>query len=525
MMGVFRWVFIRPRHHSPYYDPEIQEPLGLACLGASRRSKNEAVLLMDALLESAGDIRLARRAVSFWPDAIGFSIMTAQELASVRAIYDECRMRLAGRKVCWLAGGNFISHEPDRALALLPDDFHLVRFEGENALEQVKAAWFEHRCAEGGRGPMPAQVLAAAPVVDLDSLSFPLRPFADQIKSTQGAFNIQGSRGCLGACRYCSSPEARSIQRSHWRGRSMEHIVAEIAQLNRTHGARAFNFIDEDFLGPNALATQRARRFAGELGRRGLQISFSIQVRPDSLNAEIIDLLSANGLSYVFIGIESDNPQDFKRWGRPWTGAPWDLVTHIRRRHAEVGAGVLLFHPHATLQGIRRFAGILHQHGLLNYRSAINRMDAMPGSVFHREGLDSRALKPLAGPQQLALLEKGVEAFYQALTAALSPLGPTSMHAVCRLPPMIANARLNPECRDAYQHLKKILHDVDHAVAGTLFTLLEEHAKGNPWAASIHGLRQENLKVSLAAAHALVRQGLAPSFDQLREAVRMDAGI
>lgn len=524
-MSTFRWVFIRPRCSSPYYDPEIQEPLGLEYLCAWRQSKGEPVLLMDALLESMGDIRLARRAVSFQPDAICFSIMSAHELASVLAIYDECREKLSGRKIYWLAGGNFISHEPDQALALLPDGFHLVRFEGENALEQLTAQWSKHRPSNGGRKKIPARVLCGAPVGDPDTLPFPVRPFADRITSTGKAFNIQGSRGCLGACRYCSSPEARSIQHSHWRGRSMEHIAAEIAELNRIHGARAFNFIDEDFLGPNALATRRAHRFVEELKRHGLQISFSIQVRPDSLNVEIIDLLGDSGLCYVFIGIESDDPRDFTRWGRPWTGTPWDLVTHIRRHYVEVGAGVLLFHPHSTFRGIRRFAEILHRHGLLNYRTAINRMDAMPGSTFHRQGLDSGALGPVAGPQPLAFLDKGIESFYQALTAALSPLGPTSMHAVCCLPPMIANFKLYSKYKDAYQNLKKILHDLDHAVARTLIVLLDEHAEGRSDASSTFGLREENLKVSVAAAHALVVQGLAPSFDQLREAVRMDAGI
>lgn len=524
-MTTLRWVFIRPRCGSPYYDPEIQEPLGLEYLCASRQSKGDAVLLMDAILESMGDIRLARRAVSFQPDAICFSIMSAHELASVSAIYDECRKKLSGHEIYWLAGGNFISHEPDQALALLPDDFHLVRFEGENALAQLTAEWSEHRDAKGGHKKLTARVSHGAPVGNPDTLPFPVRPFADRITSAGNAFNIQGSRGCLGACRYCSSPEAKSIQRSHWRGRSMEHIAAEMAELNRIHGARAFNFIDEDFLGPNALATSRARRFVDELTRRGLQISFSIQVRPDSLNIEIIDLLSAHGLCYVFIGIESDDPRDFARWGRPWTGPPWDLVTHIRRHHIEVGAGVLLFHPHSTFRGIRRFAEILHQHGLLNFRSAINRMDAMPGSVFHRWGLESGELSPVAGPQPLAFQNKGIESFYHALTTALSPLGPTAMHAVCCLPPMIAKFKLNSQYKDAYQDLKKIIHDLDRAVARTMTMMLKEHDKGRSSAISTSGLREENLQISLEAAHALVNQKLAPSFGQLREAVRMDAEI
>ena len=521
MTASLRWVFIRPRYSSPYYDPEIQEPLGLACLGALRRCRGDSVLIMDALLESMNDIRLARRAVSFQPDVIGFSIMSAQELPSVTAIHEECRQRLAGRKIHWVAGGNFISHEPDQARAALPGVFDLVRFEGENALDRIAVQVSRGRAPRQGAG----RILMAPPVADLDTLPFALRPFADQVQGMGGAFSIQGSRGCLGACRYCSSPEARSIQGSRWRGRTMAHVVEEIATLHQKHGARAFNFIDEDFLGPNHLALQRARDFTDALARRTLQISFSIQVRPDSLSPQIIDLLSRAGLSYVFLGIESDNPEDFKRWGRPWTGTPWDLVAHIRRSRVEVGAGVLLFHPHATVEGIQRFADTLHRHGLLNYRSAINRLDAMPGSVFHRQARSAGMPAQAVGPQRLALIEAGVADLYRELTLAIGPLGPVAMHAVCCLPPMIAEYRLQPQRRSVYQRLKRILDNLDHATAATLFQLLDGHFRNQGITDPVQKLRRRNLNTALDAVQGLVELNLAPSFDQLREAIRMDAGI
>jgi Radical SAM superfamily/B12 binding domain len=525
MRPTLRWVFIRPRHSSPYYDPEIQEPLGLEYLGAARRDRGDAVLIMDALLDGADEIRLARRALAFVPDAIGFSVMNALELPSVRAVYDVIRQGLAGREIGWLAGGNFISHEPEQALASLPPDFYLVRFEGENALERLAEVWSRPMPCAAERRPLPERVLCGAPVAEPDSLPLPLRPFADQITSARAAFNLQGSRGCLGACRYCSSPQARTIQHSRWRGRSMAQIAAEIDTLNRVHGACAFNFIDEDFLGPNPLALHRAREFAAALKQRKLRISFSIQVRPDSLNPEIIDHLADVGLSYVFIGIESDDPQDFKRWGRPWIGPPWELVTHIRRRGVEVGAGVLLFHPHANFRGVRRFAEQLQRHGLLNYRTAINRMDAMPGSAFHQTGITTGALAPVAGPQRLAFRERGMERFYQALTAALSPLGPTAMHAVCCLPPAVAAARLTAARRDVYEALKQILGKVDNAVARTFFPLLDAQACGANAVADVDALRKENLQLSLDAAHCLAALNLVSSFDLLREAIRMDAGL
>jgi hypothetical protein len=73
--------------------------------------------------------------------------------------------------------------------------------------------------------------------------------------------------------------------------------------------------------------------------------------------------------------------------------------------------------------------------------------------------------------------------------------------------------------------LKQILRRLDDAVAHTLFPLLEAHARDADDAEDIQRTRRQNLAVSLAAARELVDLGLAPSFDQLREAVRMDAGL
>ncbi len=99
------------------------------------------------------------------------------------------------------------------------------------------------------------------------------------------------------------------------------------------------------------------------------------------------------------------------------------------------------------------------------------------------------------------------------------------MHAICFLPAMIGKSRLFPNYIGIYQSLKKIINDVDQAVARTLFIMLEEHVEGERGAKIIHELREENLQVSLAAANELVDQEFAPSFCQLREAIRMDAGI
>lgn len=296
--------------------------------------------------------------------------------------------------------------------------------------------------------------------------------------------------------------------------------------LGQEYGARSFNFVDEDFLGPSTDAPRRAQVLADELSRRKMQIAFSIQVRPASLRREIIDTLADAGLIYVFMGIESDSPEDFRRWRRPWTEDPWQFVVQFCNRGVALNAGVLLFHSHATLAGIRRFATKLHEHRLLEYRSARNRLDAMPGSFFHKQGVQTGQFDAESpGPQPLPFIHREVEAFYVDLLPVLESLGVPSMHALCALPPLLAAQRFDLRARPRCQELQSIISRLDDAVASSFFTLLDSHQQGTRSADISGELRRENLRTAVECARELAASGFAPSFDALREAIRIDSGM
>ncbi len=513
-----RWVFIRPRNRSPYYDPEIQEPLGLEYLAAHRRSVGDSVLILDAALDGLEDERLAKRAVAFRPDAVGFSVMTVQELESVRAIHAQALKSLNGREIAWIAGGNFVSTESPSALRLLPPGITLARFEGERALGDFSADL-------AGAGPRPKEI-SGSPVRRLEDLPFPERPYADMILGNDWAFNIQGSRGCCGNCAYCSSPGMAKDGKNGWRGRPAWHVAEEISHLNRRYGAFSFNFVDEDFLGPPRLALERARDFADELRRRRLKISFGIQVRPHAITEEICDILADAGLVYVFMGIESDSAGDCRRWGRPWVLDPWRFVERLKSRGVGVNAGVLLFHPHSTLEGVRRFADSLYSCGLLEHRAATNRLDAMPGSRMHRAGVkDGLIPEDVPGPQPLPFVFPIVESLHRDVLDAVNPLGPTCMHTLCRLPPALARRFANRGPADEVARLETIVRFHSEAVYLSLGALLDEYeSTGARSRRLVSDLRRRNLDLAFQAARKLFEQGFATSEEALRHAISLDGG-
>jgi radical SAM superfamily enzyme YgiQ (UPF0313 family) len=516
-----RWVFIRPCNVSPYYDPEVQEPLGLEYLSAARRNLGDPSLILDSVLDSLTDTKLARRAASFQPDIIGFSLTTAQELASVGNIHAECMRALSGRNVLWAAGGNFVSSEPGWADRLLPAGFTLVRFEGENALAELVERW---RSGQVGAVGNKRHWVHGRPLENLDGACFPERPYARHILQKGWAFNLQGSRGCTGGCHHCAAAGMTGVNTNRWRGRSPSSIVAEMQHLQQRLGARAFNFIDEDFLGPVDRSPARAQAFAREIRARGVTASFGIQARPDSLSPEVIEALVPSGLCYVFTGIESDDPADLKRWGRPPLKDPWALIGYLQKAGIEVNAGVILFHPHATFEGVRRFARQLHRHRILDYQAITNRMAAMPGARLYKKALAAGQIDPgVCGQQALPFLNDGMETLYQGLLAALAPLGPPSMHALCSVPLLTTQKFLQGTYPPAYFQLKEIVHRLNDVAAQSLFHLLDSAGPDPIGKGLVKQLRRRNMAAAHQAVKQLVKGKFATSARVLEEAIAVDA--
>jgi len=495
----------------------------LEALAADRRAEGDSVLLLDAALDGHDDVRLARRAAAFGSDAIGFSLATAQDLHSALTIHSEASLIIARsrQRVHWVAGGNFVTSEPEHADRLLPQDWRLVRGEGELGLASLVREW-----SEGRDGP---RVQVGRAVACLDDLPIAERPYARQILANGWSFNLQGSRGCSGACHYCASPGLVLTHGRRWRGRSCSLLVEEVAQLQSRYGARCFNVVDEDFLGPRVGARQRALDLATAISRRQLHVSFGIQVRPASLDPEIIDALADAGVHYVFFGMESDSAADLRAWGRPSVPAAWEYVDYLRARGVDVNVGALLFHRRSALSSVRRFAQALQARDLLDYRTATNRMDAIPGSALYADERHAGRLNPQQpGPQTVPFADPTMGNAYADICQSLAPLGPPSMHAVCALPALSARERTEGYAGPDLKALRSVIASAQAAVAEVFFAVLEIHetkVEDKVRNARVLELRAHSFERALGLVNTLVQVGLATSFDQLREAIRIDAGL
>jgi hypothetical protein len=237
---------------------------------------------------------------------------------------------------------------------------------------------------------------------------------------------------------------------------------------------------------------QRAAAFAEEILRCRLKIAFGIQVRPHSLSEEIIDVLASAGLKYVFMGIESDNPADFKAWGRSYCDRTWQWVSYLQQKEIEINAGTLLFHPDCSFEGVRSFAGQLRRHRLLNYRTAVNRLDAMPGSVLYEQYITTHPDEYEAGILSLPFKHPRMEVFYETLLKTLAPIEIPSMHVLCRIPTVRTRVLFDPDKAEEYRFLKSVDSACDDRVAESFYPLLDMFEKEDLRDDEIWEMRESN---------------------------------
>ena len=428
------------------------------------RAAGHHVLLLDPLLTGQSEDRTARRAAAYQPDLVGLCVMSAADLPSALAL--GCAVERARPGVQVVVGGNLVSTEPRVACHALPAGWRLIRYEGERAL----GALLDPRAAPS---QLPGAVLRSPdgayqgtvtpqPLEELDRAPLAARDLSSLLVERGQAVNIQGARGCAGACDYCSSPGFPYPGGKRWRGRSPQRVVEELAQVNAHTGAQLFNFVDDDFFGPRAGAAQRAHELARLIGSRRLRIAFSIQARPGAVTPQAASDLAGAGLAYAFVGLESLTPGRLQAWGRhPGAADPWAPVRALQSVGVTVQVGFIPFHPAATVETIAAELAELRQHGQLNLRTAANRLLAVPGAALWRRQQDQHGDKLASGPAPVPLPEQ-LEQLHRDLQRRLAPLRADWLQAACAWPAAtLARKALGPQHQAAQRVAGKLQQRLD----------------------------------------------------------------
>lgn len=288
--------------------------LGMGYIATCAEEAGFNVAVLDAEAHGLGMKATADLVNEIKPRWVGLNLLapTYENSARIASMFfDEIKLMLGGHQA--KAMPTSILHDPrmkscealvigeaeTRVVALLED------YRRRNELPGVM--WLDSSTREPTTGGIAGNSPHLAP--DINKLPFVNRKFLTQDPHFDaGRFeaNMVGARGCPYDCSFCGA--AVSANRDITiRTRDPWNILKEMNQL-RGAGVTAFRFVDDLFLGYKGVIEPMMEAFAtAGVGDWALWDATGRINVLDRLTDDALDLLKANGLREVALGIESGN--------------------------------------------------------------------------------------------------------------------------------------------------------------------------------------------------------------------------
>ncbi|MFH9677643.1 B12-binding domain-containing radical SAM protein [Streptomyces sp. NPDC017405] len=356
--------------------------LGMAYIATYARQAGFNVGVLDAEAHGLGPAETAAIVNAARPRWAGMNLLAPTY---------EMSARIAARLdpgIALMAGGHHARALPARVLAdpRMRNLRALVIGEGESRVtalledeqrrrELPEVFWRDPLLGTTGMGVAEARTRARMLGPDIDSLPYVDRAFLPQdpyraaptpvdrriaarrdsrrlaAAAVRGHLeaNIVGSRGCPYNCGFCgaawsANPDVRI------RVRSPENVIGELEALHDEYGVSAFRFVDDLFLGVRDVIHRHMRAFAGHgIGEKYVWDATGRINVLDRLEDRDLDVLAANGLREVALGIESGSDRMLQVMDKRITAAMTEDVTRrLLRRGIGVKGYFILGYPGET---------------------------------------------------------------------------------------------------------------------------------------------------------------------------------
>lgn len=225
---------------------------------------------------------------------------------------------------------------------------------------------------------------------DLDTLPLPdyegfnyaeylrLNPDLSDEGKKYSQVSVIGGRSCKYNCTFCFHPSG-----SKYRQRSLDSIFSEIDYLIKNYDISYIALREELFATDN----ERVRQFCERV--RVYDFDWSIQLRIDSINQELVDLLKNTRCRYLFVGVESADNRVLKSMRK---GITLTQIEHALDMLRDAGlnsrSGVIFGDTVETFE-TAMFTLDWFKKNYTKYRMFVDMIIAFPGSVLYRRACDS----------------------------------------------------------------------------------------------------------------------------------------
>ncbi len=257
------------------------------------------------------------------------------------------------------------------------------RLSGQQDISDCQGIIYRNKEGKIIRNPARRQIK------NLDDLPFPVKDLHRNDKDDKigKLFNIQTSRGCYGNCSFCV--EVRIVDKTLeiWRGRSMENVVQEMADICNEYpnSPIAFSIIDSAFEDPDPIEKNRIKQFVTLMEQKQLKCAFSIFTRAESWkekDIELIQRLKKVGLFKVSIGFESGSNRILKLFHKRARVEDSIIASKLFKKEGIAVFGFLImFHPYVTIEDLYVNASFLKNVDMAYY----------PEMWFHKVYVDRDA--------------------------------------------------------------------------------------------------------------------------------------
>ncbi len=240
-------------------------------------------------------------------------------------------------------------------------------------------------------------------VMDLDALPFPDYEgfnYADYLAqnpdlSDEGKkysqVSVIGGRSCKYNCTFCFHPSG-----TKYRQRSLDSIFLEIDHLVNHYNISYIALREELFATDN----NRVRAFCQRIAQ--YDVDWSIQLRIDSINQELVDILKDTRCRYVFVGVESADDKVLKSMRKGITRQQIERALEmLRSAGLNSRSGVIFGDTEETLETAHSTLQWYKENNS-RFRMFVDMIISFPGSILYK-----RACKDGTIPDPVQFLKEG----------------------------------------------------------------------------------------------------------------------
>ena len=354
---------------------DFEENLGVGMIAAAAEAAGHRVRIL-AFNDTAQIPALADDAVARRTEVVGLSIQFQHRAHEFLALAR--RLREIGYRGHITCGGQFSTLAWRDVISRVDAVDSLVLHEGEETFPALLGALatgaplgevpgLAIRDNDGSARRTASRGIAS----DLDALPFPLRYRPHTRHFGVPFVPIMGSRGCWGACEYCSITsfyrDARRAGGGHtFRERSPEDVAREMAAVWHAAGEDClYCFHDDTFLRPKPESTlKRLRAIRAHLDDLGVgRIGIIGKCRPDNLTPALARELHSLGVIRLYVGVENASPAGSEHLNRGRQTAHVDVALRAcREAGIFVCYNLLLFEPEATTADVAANIAFIRDH-------------------------------------------------------------------------------------------------------------------------------------------------------------------